>query len=334
MSPKAPGTPKPTPKGARPESQPRVGQPSGETAMNVGGSVEKVVESLDLGLQAGAAQSAFQASVAALKEAHSKFRAGKLSSVDHSWHREKALSGALVAMAEELGAPLKGPIQIDARGEYQLSTAKRFGEPFVAALNKHHPRCGIVSTSHLDPQNAWCMINHFDAERMVLEYANHREPAKDGRLLEVVNNIVELYRGNDYPHVKEQMALNMLRKLVAETGQPKGGLPVGAPSALELRNALDDLVNSHTSVCLKLTELTGSHFDNHTNSPSWQTGSKLVAQAQKAEILEQALKDPILIEAANRMQSREPDSTFEQRLLWAWEDRGYGDSETRDSNRH
>jgi tape measure domain-containing protein len=119
----------------------------------------------------------FSQEVEALVQAHARFAAGELSSVEFKDIRESHLAIALQELASAFGVTLELPLQIDSRGEYRIvampkdgSSAKYgtgpFGE-FAAILNQHAPRTGISATA-LCPENGWCYMNHFEVEKMVL----------------------------------------------------------------------------------------------------------------------------------------------------------------------
>ena len=91
-------------------------------------------------------------------------------------HREQMLAAGLRQLAPLHGIRFREPLQIDSNGEFSLVCATDivgaspvYGESFVALLNKHNPRTGILPTKYMDPRNSWCRINHFDVERMLNE---------------------------------------------------------------------------------------------------------------------------------------------------------------------
>ncbi len=124
--------------------------------------------------------SALQKAVAALMETHRQFNNGELSPVAHGNNRETHLAEALRAVAAKTGVTLREPLRIDSNGEFSIvavpteptnipGAAGRYSDEFVALLNRHNPRCGVLPTAHLLPENGWCRMNHFDVERLVLE---------------------------------------------------------------------------------------------------------------------------------------------------------------------
>ncbi len=124
------------------------------------------------------------ATVEELKAAHVKFNAGEIKSVPFSDVRESLLAKALEETAVSLGVTLKTPLHLDSRAEFSVNAAPgdqgakysgacgHYTEEFVALLNQHNPRCGVSPGAKLLPENGWCHLFHFDAERMVVDYAN------------------------------------------------------------------------------------------------------------------------------------------------------------------
>lgn len=125
------------------------------------------------------ARAAFAQAITALRMAHTQFAAAELSPVAHSHAREAALAHALQNLAATYGVMLEAPLQIDSRGEFSIVSRPEgsvrgmgtspFGE-FAEVLNKHRPRTGVLPGT-LDPSNGWCLMNHFDVERMVVEHS-------------------------------------------------------------------------------------------------------------------------------------------------------------------
>lgn len=124
----------------------------------------------------------FDDAFAALQENQELFNAGQRSSVEHSRHREAALVTALRAIALELGVTLQSPLAIDSRGEFHLVAMPAdgsspqygtgpFGEAFAGLLNRYQPRTGINPGATLLPENGWCRLNHFAAEKLVQDWA-------------------------------------------------------------------------------------------------------------------------------------------------------------------
>ena len=102
-----------------------------------------------------------------------------LSPLDAGRARETALVDGLVGLAEEFGKEI-GFTRIDADGEMAFHIAARHGltpdgeraeyGPGLAEMLSMVPRrTGIHPTeTQACPENAWCRINHFDAERLIL----------------------------------------------------------------------------------------------------------------------------------------------------------------------
>jgi hypothetical protein len=100
------------------------------------------------------------------------FNARKLSPLEHSHARSAALVKGVIALAEKSGVQLEPIYGIDSRGELRIVAApgNKFGETFSALLNKYcKPRTGVIPTAVMTADASWCYINHFDAERLVLQ---------------------------------------------------------------------------------------------------------------------------------------------------------------------
>lgn len=102
--------------------------------------------------------------------------------------REKLLALGLRLLGQQFSIKFKEPLQIDANGEFSLvcetdivGMLPFYGVAFVALLNKHNPRTGILPTKHMDPANNWCRINHFDVERMLNEDLKDLEQHNEGQ---------------------------------------------------------------------------------------------------------------------------------------------------------
>lgn len=89
-------------------------------------------------------------------------------------NREVALADGLRKLAATFGLQFKEPLHIDSRGEFNLFLVdgQRYGDAFVALLNQHSPRTGYAPTKYMDPANSWCIMNHFDVQRMLEAHAN------------------------------------------------------------------------------------------------------------------------------------------------------------------
>lgn len=100
--------------------------------------------------------------------------------VQQSRRREARIANALIRIARKHGVNLRKPLTIDANGEFSIVASNNTPNDgpndacgqfrtFAAVLSKYSPRTGIVPTSHLSPENGWCRMNHFNAERLVNE---------------------------------------------------------------------------------------------------------------------------------------------------------------------
>jgi hypothetical protein len=126
-----------------------------------------------------------------LIDAHAQFKQGTISAYAFANMRGPYIAQALQAVAHELGADLKEPMHIDSRGEYAI-LAKRaegavaasydavghYGEAFVEVLNRYSPRTGIFAGAILSASCGWCYLNHFDAEKLVMDYYSEQQKGK------------------------------------------------------------------------------------------------------------------------------------------------------------
>jgi len=123
----------------------------------------------------------FRDAIAALKQTTDDFNNGRVKSVPHSHARRTALIAAFQALAGICGVKLQPISDIDGNGELRVVAldgdkdprlgAGRFGDAFVALLNTARPRTGAFGSTTLDALAGWCYVNHFEAEKMVLRYA-------------------------------------------------------------------------------------------------------------------------------------------------------------------
>jgi hypothetical protein len=124
----------------------------------------------------------FHQAIAVLKQTTEDFSKGHTTAVAHGHARGAAICAAVIAMARSFGVKLNPLGGIDACGELSITAAKavpdgmagcgRFGGPFAELLNAANARTGSSPPAHLHSESGWCMLNHFDAEKMVLRYAN------------------------------------------------------------------------------------------------------------------------------------------------------------------
>lgn len=124
----------------------------------------------------------FKQAYKALDDTNRLFAAGKISAWEYGNQRATALAATITAMAAETGVTLQQPMGIDGNGEFSIVALHESGRPpsqgagayseeFCAALNRHRPRTGMVGAAcTLLPENGWCRMNHFDAEKMVIEH--------------------------------------------------------------------------------------------------------------------------------------------------------------------
>lgn len=91
--------------------------------------------------------------------------------------RERALVDGLHALANVTGFNMQPIRGINANGELNIYGAQKpmsdagsqpFGESFAALISMIPRRTGATPTKvPALPENAWCTINHFDAERLI-----------------------------------------------------------------------------------------------------------------------------------------------------------------------
>lgn len=84
--------------------------------------------------------------------------------------REKALADGLRRFAKHHGYVFKEPLQIDSIGEMNLFIKDGTFGPSMELIRHHNPRCGMYPTKHMCQENSWCMMNHFDVERLLEEW--------------------------------------------------------------------------------------------------------------------------------------------------------------------
>lgn len=122
--------------------------------------------------------------VNALAVVHARFAAGEIKPVEQASLRGACLADALRDLASIFDVTLQMPLQIDSLGEFSIVAMPKdgssplygcgpFGE-FAAVLNGYRPRTGSRPTASLSPQSGWCLMNHFEVERMVIEQAAAR----------------------------------------------------------------------------------------------------------------------------------------------------------------
>lgn len=128
--------------------------------------------------------SKFKVAAEKVAEINEQFFAKKtISSLEHGRLRSEVLGKALFELAAQHGVNLVAPLFIDSRGEYKITAidpsgrdpkygAGHFGEAFASILNGHSPRCGVSPGAIMHERDGWCMMNHFEVEKMILAAAN------------------------------------------------------------------------------------------------------------------------------------------------------------------
>lgn len=103
---------------------------------------------------------------------------GMKTPIDIARLRENRIARGLTKIATRHGVTLRGPLHIDANGEFSVVASNGTDKDgpndpcgkfktFAAVLNMHNPRCGIAPGAVLLPESGWCRLNHFDAENLV-----------------------------------------------------------------------------------------------------------------------------------------------------------------------
>jgi hypothetical protein len=115
-----------------------------------------------------------------LKAAQLQFARGLTSSLEHSQIREQFLVEGIQSMAHEFGIELEKPI-INSNGEFPINIKKEgnkkteYGEHYANWLTKYNPRTGTQPGAILDATNNWCFLDHFSAEKMVIDYISSKK---------------------------------------------------------------------------------------------------------------------------------------------------------------
>lgn len=136
------------------------------------------------------ARAAFLEAAKGLVSVNKAFANGEIRPVPHGDLREEQLSKALVALAETCGVRLQAPLRIDANGEVSLVALKegavdgkmgcaQFGARFADLLSGMNFRTGIVPLSRVSPETGWGKLNHFAAEKIVLQQFEAMGPVAD-----------------------------------------------------------------------------------------------------------------------------------------------------------
>lgn len=117
-----------------------------------------------------------------LKNINESFKEGSMTSVAYSLMRSRALLDALRGVVFMHGVELEEPLQIDSNGEVSLIAKNpngpasiygsgHFGKDLADLITEYRPRTGQAYGANLSPENGWCKMNHFDVERMVVDFS-------------------------------------------------------------------------------------------------------------------------------------------------------------------
>jgi hypothetical protein len=117
-----------------------------------------------------------------LIDAHAQFKQGTISAYAFANMRGPYIAQALQAVAHELGADLKEYAILAKRAEGAVAASYdavgHYGEAFVEVLNRYSPRTGIFAGAILSASCGWCYLNHFDAEKLVMDYYSEQQKGK------------------------------------------------------------------------------------------------------------------------------------------------------------
>lgn len=102
----------------------------------------------------------------------------KGSPVEVARAREEALANGLRHLATCCYRVFSEPLQIDSNGEFLLvmqstgvaNWSRQFGKRLAAILSPNRPRMGTFPANSISELNSWCMMNHFDVERMLEQF--------------------------------------------------------------------------------------------------------------------------------------------------------------------
>lgn len=102
-----------------------------------------------------------------------ELNAAKAGGMQAGVKRQAALVKALDAMAKLLGTTLKGPLQIDSRGDISIVCPEsgRYGASFAKWLNQGSPRTGMYPGAIMEESSSWCHMNHFEVEKLVILFS-------------------------------------------------------------------------------------------------------------------------------------------------------------------
>jgi hypothetical protein len=88
--------------------------------------------------------------------------------------RAETLGHALYDTFFALGCQLQYSPRIDAKGEFLLSASQGFGGIIANLLDKR-ARTGLSPGAYMEPHHSWCMLHHFEAEKILGILANSPE---------------------------------------------------------------------------------------------------------------------------------------------------------------
>lgn len=126
----------------------------------------------------------------ALNALHQKFERGEVSAWDHGKTRENLIGQMLIATAQACGIELRhtGTLWMTSQAEYEITVdpvtsayrnsrgapCGHFGQAFADLLSTVPTRTGIeAGQNKVLAENGWTRIFHFDAERMVTQFAEN-----------------------------------------------------------------------------------------------------------------------------------------------------------------
>ena len=123
-------------------------------------------------------KAAFQDSIARLKLAHQAWLSEGVVGGDKR-ERAIAIGESLLLLGKVFGIDFDSYLYINSLGEINLkvepeseadrraSFTGKYGKNFALLLSQYEIRTGtIVTKGYVLPENGWCRINHFEAEKM------------------------------------------------------------------------------------------------------------------------------------------------------------------------
>lgn len=145
-------------------------------------------------------KAAFQESIAKLELAHEAWMTeGFVGTVK----RERAIGESLLLLGRCFGIDLDPYLCVNSLGEISLNVEpespaeKRinavgeYGKNFALFLSQYSTRTGVSMTKgHVHPENGWCWINHFQAEKMLMDFSHQLHYESHGEFTDVAGDAI------------------------------------------------------------------------------------------------------------------------------------------------